>query len=264
MIDIDRFDGIEMKKQARMKFILQHIDNKNIIDVDDIVHKCGVSAITARRDLEELAHKGLIIRTHGGAMKDESVSHLFSFMRRMDSKREKKIDISRLAAQYVEDNDAIFLDCGTTIFNMCDFINSKKNLRVITNSLSIASELSKYPAIKVIMIGGEILPERKAAYGPSACKQIQQYHASKAFIGTNGLSLKNGLSSYDDYEAQIVLAMAESAENVYLLCDSSKFEMNSVFKFAPITLPDLIITDNELDKKTYEMYIENEIKIKIA
>lgn len=253
-----------MRKQARIKYILQHIDNKNFIDVEDIVQKCSVSAITARRDLEELAHKGLIIRTHGGAMKDESVSHLFSFVRRMDSKREKKIDISKRAAQYVDDNDTIFLDCGTTIFNMCDFINNRKNLRVITNSLSIATELSKYPAIKVIMIGGEILPERKAAYGPSACNQIQQYHANKAFIGTNGLSLKGGLSSYDDYEAQIVLAMAESAENVYLLCDSSKIEKNSVFKFAPVTLPDLIITDNELDKKIHEMYLENEIKIQVA
>ena len=186
--------------------------------------QCHVSQITARRDLEELAQKGLIVRTHGGAMKAESMSNLFSFVRRMDSRLEKKTDISKYAAQYIKNNDTIFLDCGTTIFNMCQFINGKKNLKVITNSLSIASELSHFPDIKVVMIGGDILPERRAAYGPTACKQIQKYHADIAFIGTNGLSIKDGLSSYDDYEAQIVIAMAEASDIVYLLCDSSKIE----------------------------------------
>jgi DeoR family transcriptional regulator, fructose operon transcriptional repressor len=253
-----------MKKQVRIKFILQHIDKKNMVNVNDIVQQCNVSPITARRDLEELAHKGLLIRTHGGAMKDESVSHLFSFVRRMDSKREKKTDISKCAAQYVEDNDTIFLDCGTTIFSMCHFINGKKKLQVITNSLSIASELSKFPDVKVIMIGGEILPERKAVYGPSACRQIQQYHADKAFIGTNGLSLTGGLSSYDDYEAQIVLAMAEAADSIYLLCDSSKIEKNSIFKFAPITLPDYIITDYDVDSEIIDRYKKNKVNILVA
>ena len=99
-------------------------------------------------------------------MKDESVSHLFSFVRRMDSKREKKVDISKCASQYVEDDDTIFLDCGTTIFNMCDFISRKKNLRVITNSLSIAAELSKYPDVKVIMIGGKFCRNARRHMAP--------------------------------------------------------------------------------------------------
>lgn len=253
-----------MKKQARIEFILQQIDRNRTIEVDDIVKQCNISAITARRDLEELVNKGYIIRTHGGAMKDESASHLFSFVRRMDSKREKKIAISKFAARYINDNDTIFLDCGTTIYNICGFIQHKKNLKVITNSLSIAIELSKYSEVKVIMIGGDILPERRAAYGPTACGQIHQYHADKAFIGTNGLSVADGLSSYDDYEAQIVIAMTEVSDSVYLLCDSSKIEKNSVFKFAPITMPDEIITDSQINDDIVKKYRENEINIKIA
>ena len=230
-----------MNKQSRSKFILQAIDKNSTIDVDYIVTQCKVSPITARRDLEELASKGYLIRTHGGAMKDESVAHLFSFVRRMDSKRDKKMMISKFAAQYIQDNDTIFMDCGSTIFNMCPFISQKKNLKIITNSLSVASELSKYPEMKVVMIGGEILPERRAAYGPTTAKQIAQYCADKAFIGTDGLSLQDGLSSYDEFEAEIVLAMSEASAQTYLLCDSSKIEKKSFIKYAPISLPDYII-----------------------
>ncbi|MBN1352771.1 DeoR/GlpR transcriptional regulator [candidate division KSB1 bacterium] len=250
-----------MNKQARKKFILQYIDKKCLINIDDIVGRCNISPITARRDLDELANSGYLIRTHGGAMKDESVSHLFSFARRMDSKREKKSAISKFAAQSINDGDTIFLDCGSTVFNICSFIGQKKSLKVITNSISISSELLKFPEIKVVMIGGEILPERRAAYGPTACKQINQYHADKAFIGTDGISLKDGLSSYDDYEAQIVLAMAEASDITWLLCDASKLETNSVFKFAPITFPDYIITDAEADQDIIDTYKSNNINI---
>lgn len=253
-----------MKKQARSKFILQTIDQNGAVEVGEIVKHCRVSPITARRDLEELAARGYLIRTHGGAIKDESVSHLFSFVRRMDNKREKKIEISKYAAQRIQDNDTIFLDCGSTIFHITQFLHQRKNLKVITNSLSIAMELSKYPEIKVVMIGGEILPERRAVYGPTAYQQIQQYHANKAFIGTNGLSLKDGLSSYDDYEAQIVLAMTEVSDSVYLLCDASKIEKNSVFKFAPVTLPDVIITDNQVSEVIIQQYRAQNVKLVIA
>ena len=169
--------------------------------------------------------------------------------------------ISKYAAQYINDNETIFLDCGTTIFNLCHFINKKNNLQVITNSLSVASELAKYPQIKVTMIGGDILPERRAAYGLTAWNQINQYHADKAFIGTNGLSLTGGFSSYDDSEAQVVLAMAGAAEQVYMLCDSSKIENDSVYKFAPITLADYIITDKDLAPDIVSKYKENNVNI---
>ena len=250
-----------MEKQARIKYILQVIDKKGRIAIDDIVARCNISQITARRDLEQLAGKGYIIRTHGGAIKDESFSHLFSFVRRMDNKSDKKMAISKYAAQYINDNETIFLDCGTTIFNLCHFINKKNNLQVITNSLSVASELAKYPQIKVTMIGGDILPERRAAYGLTAWNQINQYHADKAFIGTNGLSLTGGFSSYDDSEAQVVLAMAGAAEQVYMLCDSSKIENDSVYKFAPITLADYIITDKDLAPDIVSMYKKNNVNI---
>ncbi|MBN1542391.1 DeoR/GlpR transcriptional regulator [candidate division KSB1 bacterium] len=253
-----------MNKAARRRFILHTLDKRASIDIETIVEKCHVSAVTARRDLEALAQQQLLLRTHGGAMRDESVSHLFSFVRRMDDKREYKTAICRFAARLVTDGDTLLLDCGTTVFYLCPFLAKKKNLTVISNSLAVAAELARFSHIKVIVIGGEILAERRATYGPTALAQIASYHADHAFIGTNGLSRAGGLSSYDENEARIVTAMARAADSVVLLCDSSKIEKNSVFKFAPLSLADIIVTDKEIDPEIIHLYQNNGINLMIA
>ncbi len=84
----------------------------------------------------------------------------------------------------------------------------------------------------MIIIGGEVVNERKAIYGHSAERNLELYHANKAFIGADGISLSKGLTSYDEKEASITLKMAENADEVFLLCDSTKIEKNSFVRFA--------------------------------
>jgi DeoR family fructose operon transcriptional repressor len=115
----------------------------------------------------------------------------------------------------------------------------------------------------VILIGGEVTGERKAIYGPVAGNNIKQYHANKAFIGVDGVSLQNGLSSFDEKEAAITLKMAENSDQVFLLCDSSKIEKNSFVKFAPFSLIDYLITDKEVDNEYLEKYRKSNINIVI-
>ena len=169
-----------MRKEGREKFILQLLDQKGHIDVLEIERHCLVSPITVRRDLDKLAKRGFLARTHGGAIKDESVTNLFSFSKRVDHGIKKKIAIAKIASKFIDDNDSILVDSGTTIFRLCDFINKRKNLQVITSSLPVATELIKFSGIKVFLIGGEVIPERKATYGPIASEHISQYHAKKS------------------------------------------------------------------------------------
>ena len=96
--------------------------------------------------------------------------------------------------------------------------------------------------------------ERKAMYGPLASKNIDQYHANKAFIGADGVSLTGGLSSYDEKEASITHKMADNADEVFLVCDSSKIERNSFVKFAPFSIVDHLITNNDMDPQHLEEY----------
>ena len=247
--------------ELRKKTILNLLKNNDSITIHEILKECKASEITVRRDLSELEGKGLLIRTHGGAIKNTAADQLFTYNNRMNQNRENKEYICKVASNFIEDGDIIFIDCGSTLTFLSKFISKTQQLTVITNSLPIVSELINFDNIKLIIVGGEITNERKAIYGRSAEQSIDQYHANKAFIGADGISLSKGLTSYDEKEAAITLKMAENAEEVFLLCDSSKIEKNSFVSFAPISLVNHIITDQKLDTQFISNYKERNVNI---
>uniref|UniRef100_UPI0008297ABC DeoR/GlpR family DNA-binding transcription regulator n=1 Tax=Allomuricauda sp. CP2A TaxID=1848189 RepID=UPI0008297ABC len=233
--------------ELRKKIILNLLESEEVVSVQEIVNECNASEVTIRRDLTELEDKGLLIRTHGGAIKNTGAEILFTFNSRMNQNKENKEHICKVASKFINDNDIIFIDCGSTLSFLSKYISKKESLTVITNSLPIVSELINFDNIKLIVIGGEVLNERKATYGRSAELSISHYHADKAFIGSDGISLAKGLTSYDEKESLITLKMAENANEVFLLCDSTKIERNSFVSYAPISIIDYIITDKDLD-----------------
>jgi DeoR family fructose operon transcriptional repressor len=253
-----------MNFERRKKFILDQLEKDGSILIQQIASSCQVSEITIRRDLAEMEKNGLVIRIHGGAMMSRGVENLFSFDRKALQNKEKKIQISKKAASFVAENDIIYIDCGTTVFHMIPFLKNFNNLRVITNSLPVVSELQYHPHIKVYLIGGELDSRRKALYGPLSMLGLEKYRANKAFIGASGITLNRGLSSNDEKEAQITQSMARAASEVYLLCDSSKIEKDAFFKYADISLAGTIITDNGISDSLVQLYKKHKINIIIA
>lgn len=245
----------------RKKIILNLLKKRGSVSVYEILKECNASDITIRRDLSELEEKGLLIRTHGGAIKNTAVDNLFTFNNKMNQNKENKEYICKIASKFIHDHDIIFIDCGSTMSFLPKYISKKESLTVITNSLPIISELIHIENIKLIVIGGEVLNERKATYGRSAERSIPHYHANKAFIGTDGISLSKGLTSYDEKESLITLKMAENADEVFLLCDSTKIEKNSFVNFAPFSIVDHIITDNKLDTRIISKYQKNNVSL---
>ncbi len=253
-----------MRKAERQNYILETLFQKSFIDVTEIQQHCRVSPITARRDLDELAERELLLRTHGGAIKKETAQNLHQISESLSSNIEQKIKISKLAANFIENHDAVLLDSGTTVYHLCRFIKEKTNLQVITNSLPVASELLKSPEIKVFLIGGEVFQDRMATYGPIASEHIAQYHVKKAFIGTDGISLQRGLTVRDVNEATRIKAMIDAADEVYLLCDSSKIESNSLFKLAPLSAVNYLVTDGGIKNEVAKKYRKSGINVFIA
>ena len=250
-----------MQQEKRKRIILDMINNKESVSVQEIVGKCNVSEITVRRDLSLLESKNLIIRTHGGAVKSKAADNLFNYELKINQNTGKKIAICKKASEFIVNNDIIFIDCGTTLIHLTKFITRFDSLTVITNSLPVVSELLNFTRIKLIIIGGEAISERKAIYGSVAERSIGQYHADKAFIGATGVSVLKGLTSSDENESAITLKMAENADQVFLLCDSSKVERNSFVQFAPLSKIDYLITDDGIDLSLVNTYEESGVNI---
>ncbi|RKX81530.1 MAG: DeoR/GlpR transcriptional regulator [Spirochaetes bacterium] len=250
-----------MVQESRKKEILKILDEHESLSVQELEYRFKVSQMTIRRDLTDLETQGYLIRKYGGAVKSEAVDSLFSFNKRLEENGRQKEKICRIASSFIEDDDVIFIDCGTTLFRLSHYIQNKTRLRVITNSLPVVSELINYSNINITFIGGDVVGDRKASYGDTAERLIGEYHADKAFIGADGVSLSKGLSSYDEKEARITRKMAENADKVFLLCDSSKIEKNSFYRFAPVSLINVLITERKISGEETSRYRDNDISI---
>ena len=232
-----------MNFQKRKNIILELLDEKGEVTVKELADELAASEITVRRDLVSLTADGLVYRTHGGIMKVDLIKKPFDFAHKVARNIEQKDHICRLAAQEIEDGDIIFMDCGSTVFRLCQYIKNLK-IRVITNSLPVVYELTG-SSVQVNLVGGEVDPERLAVHGKIAEEHIARYRADKAFLGVDGISLKNGLSAHSEDEAGITLAMSASSAVTYLLCDSSKIGKESYLQFAPLGLIQVLITDKK-------------------
>ncbi|CAG5068808.1 HTH-type transcriptional repressor GlcR [Dyadobacter sp. CECT 9623] len=238
-----------MTFQERKKKIIAAVFETGSLSVFQLADQLAASPATIRRDLHEITQEGLLIRTHGGAMRTESaVVTSFTGKKAADSIQKEKI--GEAAASYVQDGDTIFMDCGSTVFQMCLYLKKKNNIRVITNSLPIVAELIDNPTVTINLIGGELDSSRKAVHGAKAVEHVNSYHAAKAFIGVDGISPENGLSAHSETESSITSAFIQNCENVYLLCDSSKIGRDSYIKFAALTDISFLITDNRLEEST--------------
>ena len=234
-----------MNFQKRKNIILNLVEDLGEVNVKELADRMDISEITVRRDLVTLAGDGLIYRTHGGAMKIELTKTPFDFKNKVATNIEQKDHICRLAAQEIEEGDIIFMDCGSTVFRLCQFIKHKE-IHVITNSMPVVYELMN-SAVKINLVGGEIDKDRLAVHGRIAEEHIARYQANKAFVGVDGISAENGLSAHSENEAGITLAMAAHANFTYLLCDSSKIGKDKYLQFAPVSLINVLISNEKTD-----------------
>lgn len=241
-----------MNFQIRKQKILENIEQSGIIDVKEIAVVLETSEITVRRDLTTLAEQGLLVRTHGGAMKVSLSQIPVSFAQKSAVNSEQKDEICRLAASQIQEGDVVFLDCGSTVFRMCPFVRNL-NIKVVTNSLPIINELIN-STVSLNFAGGEIDFERQATHGKIAAEHFGRYRADKAFVGIDGISLKNGMSASSEKEAEITLALAQNAREVFFLCDSSKLEKDRYFPFATIDFVENLITDSLISEETLIQY----------
>jgi DeoR family fructose operon transcriptional repressor len=233
-----------MNFQKRKQNILNKLNVTGEVDVKELAADLGISEITIRRDLNQLANDGLLYRTHGGGMKVDPLAKPVDFVNKSAQNAAVKDEICRKAAEHIHDGDIIFMDCGSTVFRLCHFIKNKK-IKVITNSLPVIYELQNC-AVSLNIIGGEYNTERQAVHGKIANEHIARYRAGKAFLGVDGIS-QNGLFANSELEAEITSAYINQCAYTYILCDAGKIGKETYLKFADINQVEAIITNAKDD-----------------
>jgi DeoR/GlpR family transcriptional regulator of sugar metabolism len=231
--------------EERRRAILDVIGANGRTTIAELVEQFGISAVTARTDLDALASIGAVVRSHGGAVRCQEATHDYPVTFKIGLHRPEKARIGQAAAQLVQPNETIILDSGTTTWEIARHLKTMKlrGLTVITNALNIASELADEPGICLIMIGGVLRQISFSFVGPQAEAMLREMHADRFFLAVDGLDLNIGPSTPDVLEAQLNSRMIDAAKETTVVADSSKLGRRSVSRISSIEKLSRLITD---------------------
>lgn len=244
---------IEMLTAERWRYILDKIDRNKTVQVTELVTELNVSESTIRRDLSELEKQELLVRVHGGAEGRFETTKEPRFHDKIVENVEGKNKIAAYAAQVIHDNEAIFIDAGTTSLAMAPYLKDKKGLKIITNGLRQAEVFGEM-GLDVSVLGGHIKSGTLAVVGIQAIQQMEQFYFDRVFLGINGVEITAGLTTPDIQEALIKQTAIKQSRQAYVLADASKFNKVSFAKVAE--LDQAIIFTDELSPEDAQKFEE--------
>lgn len=231
-----------MLAEERWAAILEVLREKRAATIKELSDEIGASESTVRRDLERLDKLGRLSKVYGGATLtgDKFDSGEKDFETKSALNVDEKERIARYAAAQVADGDFIYIDAGTTTLRMVEHIIAK-DITVVTNGVDHARRLARR-GIRTVMVGGLLRSSTQAVVGASALADVGKYNFNKAFVGINGISVRQGLTMPDSEETQVKIKAIGQALAVYVLADASKFDRVFAVTVAPLDRA-RIITD---------------------
>ena len=251
-----------MLANERQRRICEEVNKNGAVTVSDLVKKFNVSVETVRRDLLNLEKKNMLSRVHGGAIQMTHVKLAGDFSVRKDENRALKFELSKIAANLVENGDTIAIDAGTTAMEFAEVLKERfSDLTIVTHALGVFETLSSVAGINTILIGGMFEKGERAFYGPIATKAYGDIHVSKTFIFPTAVSISTGVSDFNLNLAEVQRVLLETADKVIVLADSSKFEKASLIKLCDVSPEHIYVSDSKLPDSIFELYKENNLTI---
>lgn len=231
--------------EERRREILRVLEENGRVTVEEVVRRFGVSAVTARGDLDALSERGALVRSHGGGIRPLAAVPEHPLKAREAIRGDEKLRIAQLAVQLIRPSQTVILCTGSTSAALANQIrlNCPANLTVITYALNIASILADVPNLSLVMVGGMLRHVSSAFVGPHAEQMIDSLHADHCFLSTVGLDVEIGLTTLDIMEAQLNRRIIAAATQVTVIADSSKFGHRSLSVIADFRSVHRLVTD---------------------
>lgn len=248
--------------EQRMDRILEELSRRESVSVAYLSQTIGVSEATVRRDLTELAQRGKLNKVHGGALPlrenfrgDFQGEELDMEVKRQLHTPEKK-RIAQYAASLIRDDDVVFLDAGSTVMHMAEYIRASRAV-FVTNSVECLQRLPRL-GLRTYVLGGVLKPGTLAVIGGEAMEGLKRYNFTKAFLGINGISLDQGFTTPDPEEAMVKALAAARSRETWVLADSSKFDMITAASVFPLEQA-AVITDHLRDLSYLDHTVVKEV-----
>lgn len=254
------------KQDARYQSILDVLHKTGSVSVDALSEQLEVTVVTIRRDLDALERKGLLHRTHGGAV---PIQPLFyepfrrdrSFVMQVERQADEKRRIGYAAAALIEPDEIIAVTPGTTAAAVVRSLPLNYNLTVVTNTANVVMELSKRKDLKVFVTGGTLHGEWFSLVGPHAIRSLDNMLIHTLFIGADGLDPEWGATSFDQDEGELARTMVERARRHVAVVDYSKLGKVAGWRICQARILNTLVTDTNATDAMIAPFTDMGIKV---
>lgn len=233
----------EERQQAMAELVAEH----GRLSVSDLAERYDVTTETVRRDLSTLERMGLVRRVHGGAVPARALAVIESALTERDQAHPAEKDrIARAALDLLPPaGGSVLLDAGSTTSRLAALLPRDHRLTVFTHGVPVAARLAALPHIELHLLPGRVRSTTQAAVGADTVAMLSRLNADVAFLGTNAVTVAQGLSTPDADEAATKRAMVHAAREVVVVSDASKIGAESLVQFASLDDVDVLVTDAE-------------------
>ncbi len=248
-----------MLKEERQQFILKRLSEGERVTSLELSKELNVSDDTIRRDLKVLADEGLIQKVHGGAIPKPSAP--VSYLERLNFEEHKKTALAKKLLPMIKSGMVLLIDGGTTNLIAVKQFPTNISLTVATNSIPVAAELSAYPNIDIIMLGGNVLKSSQATVGLEAVQALDMVYADLCLMGTCSFHSEIGLTSTNKDESLLKSKMVKSSKKVLLMATNDKLETASNFRVCDTDQIDYLIHEDDASEEIIKSFKSRGIEI---
>jgi DeoR family transcriptional regulator of aga operon len=257
------------KTDKRAKEILRLLLSHGKTSVEELTRLFATSPASVRRDLMRLEERGLVHRTHGGAMLAGHVYEPFRFDASFHVREQRfapeKRRIAMAAADLVLENETIGFTAGTTTTQVARVLRLRTGLHIVTNAVNIGMELNASNGLDTVLTGGRLRwPGAFSLTGPAALESLNSVVMDKVFIGVCGVDPELGATTIEAEEAAVFRAMTRHAKQVVIVADSSKVGLTSPAVICPVKEIDILITDDGVSDDAVKAFRRSDVQVVIV
>src|SRR5579871_3863515 len=257
-----------VKADNRADQILRELRQEGDLSLDDLISRLGASAASVRRDLAKLDAKGLVRRTHGGVtlvepLLYEPFRYDSLFQNREQHRTAEKRRIGLAAAELIQENETVGFTAGTTTTHVARNLRNRHNIRVVTNAVNIAMELSNCAGLRTFVTGGFVQWAGSfSLIGQTAISSLNDIYMDRVFVSVCGIDVARGVTVIEPDEALTFRSMIQQAKQTVVVADSSKIGIVTPAFICPISKVNLLITDKSASDKTDASFTEHGIEVR--
>jgi DeoR family transcriptional regulator, glycerol-3-phosphate regulon repressor len=247
----------------RQEQLIQLARSQGPVSLEELADRLNVSVQTVRRDVQQLAQIGQLVRFHGGVRAGATAENI-TYQQRESLNADAKTRIARAVAARIPNDCSLMLTVGTTTCAVARELRNHRGLRIVTNDMAIAQLLSVNREMEVHMCGGFVRARDHAIVGEAAVDFVRQFRFDTVIIGVAGIEPDGSMRDFDYREVKVTEAAIAHSRQVWVVADASKFERGAMVEVAHVSKIDALFTDKKPPGEFDSLFAEAGVMVEIA